>query len=314
MSVWARVAFTKRVCYAGMGGDLMNDNQIRSFLMAAECASMTQAAQRQYIAVSALKKQIDALEAELGFRLFARSNKGLSLTAEGSAFYDYAAQALTDWGQTVARLREKAAPGEKTIRVVYRTEQIRDHLYYGAYHQFRTLHPNINIVLEHANFFMPGTADLYLGIADPSNRYLLPVLSYDMPLGCIMHKSHPLASKASLRLEDLYGCCVHAPSKEIMRYSEPNPSAELEAHCRVKWVDLLTGFSIFLSNCQLYKEWICLMIGQEPILPPDLVQARLEGHVFKHCFHAPSRTLRAEVRTYLDFIRQYYGAGAWLAR
>ena len=58
----------------------MNTQQIKSFLVAAQCGSFTQAAELLYVTQPALSRQIASLEAELGYKLFARTNRAVRLT------------------------------------------------------------------------------------------------------------------------------------------------------------------------------------------------------------------------------------------
>lgn len=52
----------------------------------AETGSITQAAQKLFISQQALSETLKLLEAELGFQIFKRSNKGVTPTAEGERF------------------------------------------------------------------------------------------------------------------------------------------------------------------------------------------------------------------------------------
>ena len=60
--------------------------QIRYFLSVADLGSLTQAAARLCIAQPALSRQIALLEGELGFPLFVREARGVSLTPAGQIY------------------------------------------------------------------------------------------------------------------------------------------------------------------------------------------------------------------------------------
>ena len=59
--------------------------QIRCFLEVANCLSFTAAAKNLFMSQQAVTKQIAALEQELGFRLFHRSTRSVSLTPAGQS-------------------------------------------------------------------------------------------------------------------------------------------------------------------------------------------------------------------------------------
>ena len=65
----------------------MYDKRLDTFLEVCNTQSFNTASERLYISPSAIKKQIDLLERELGFKLFKRTKKGVSLTLSGQSFY-----------------------------------------------------------------------------------------------------------------------------------------------------------------------------------------------------------------------------------
>lgn len=62
-------------------------HQIEIFLAVAKCRNISQAAQELYISQSAVSSRINKMEAELGARLFYRTNRGVSLTPKGEELY-----------------------------------------------------------------------------------------------------------------------------------------------------------------------------------------------------------------------------------
>ena len=72
----------------------MNITQLRYVLEAASSASMREAATKLYITQPALSSSIGELENELGFPIFERTNKGISLTSGGREFITYAKKVL----------------------------------------------------------------------------------------------------------------------------------------------------------------------------------------------------------------------------
>lgn len=95
----------------------MNDLQIDYFLAVARHLSFTKAARELFVSQPAISRQILALEDELGYTLFERTNKSVSLTETGEMFYrfftDYKtelnnikvhAQLITESRQRVLRL------------------------------------------------------------------------------------------------------------------------------------------------------------------------------------------------------------------
>lgn len=67
----------------------MFDGRFETFIKVAECGSFTKAAEDLYITPTAVMKQINALEKQLGAILFDRTNHGLRLTKAGESFSLY---------------------------------------------------------------------------------------------------------------------------------------------------------------------------------------------------------------------------------
>lgn len=72
----------------------MEIRQLRYFAAVAEQNSFSKAAEKTYVAQSALSHQIAQLEAELGVKLFHRNNRGTTLTEAGETFFTYAVSIL----------------------------------------------------------------------------------------------------------------------------------------------------------------------------------------------------------------------------
>ena len=62
--------------------------QIRYFLTVAELGNLTAAASQLFVAQPALSRQIAQLESELGFALFDRNPRGVTLTSAGKLYRD----------------------------------------------------------------------------------------------------------------------------------------------------------------------------------------------------------------------------------
>ena len=67
----------------------MNQLQIDYFKAVAHYKNFTRAAEELYVSQPAVSKQIAALEAELGVRLFIRKGRSLELTLSGEVMYEY---------------------------------------------------------------------------------------------------------------------------------------------------------------------------------------------------------------------------------
>lgn len=65
----------------------MNLKQLEYFMAVVETKNITQAAKRLFVSQPPMSRQLTALEAEIGVRLFTRTNRGVELTDAGKLLY-----------------------------------------------------------------------------------------------------------------------------------------------------------------------------------------------------------------------------------
>lgn len=74
----------------------MNIKQLEYFVDLSQTLNFTKTAQNFYISQTAITKQIQCLEDDLGIPLFHRTKKCVSLTSEGRSYLPYAKKILED--------------------------------------------------------------------------------------------------------------------------------------------------------------------------------------------------------------------------
>ncbi len=72
----------------------MTLQQLRYVVEVAQCGSISRAAQRLFVTQPSLSKAIADLETEMNIHIFSRTNRGVSLTEEGTKFLSYARQVI----------------------------------------------------------------------------------------------------------------------------------------------------------------------------------------------------------------------------
>ncbi len=88
---------------------------LKGFEAAARLLSFTKAGEELYLSQSAVSRQIQELEEQLGVRLFQRRHRALTLTDAGQVLYPAAAQVLATMRGVTDRLR--ATVGRRTLSV-----------------------------------------------------------------------------------------------------------------------------------------------------------------------------------------------------
>ena len=74
----------------------MELRQLKYFVKSAEYLNFSEAAKHLYITQSTLSQQIKQLEFELGFTLFLRNSRHISLTEAGEEFLPFAKRTIQD--------------------------------------------------------------------------------------------------------------------------------------------------------------------------------------------------------------------------
>ena len=82
-------------------GNTMTLQQLKYFITVAEIKNITYAAQRLYTSQPTISRQIQMLEAELGYSLFNRRGKPLKLTEPGKILYEGMKEAISQINYTL---------------------------------------------------------------------------------------------------------------------------------------------------------------------------------------------------------------------
>jgi len=188
----------------------MELRHLRYFVAVGEEQHYGRAAQRLRVAQPALSRQIQDLEAEIGFKLLDRLPRGVKISAAGKYFLDDARRVLQQVNEATTRARRVALGQSGTLRVGF-VESISWH---GAvpesFRQFRERHPEAELQLRPSSSLEQieavGAGRLDAGFVFTIaniNRELaeLPVASLNLMLAA--PRGHPLTKLKKLRLRDL---------------------------------------------------------------------------------------------------------------
>ena len=186
----------------------MNTTQLECFIAVANFLNFSRAAEHLRITQPAVSHQINALEDELGTRLFHRTSKSVQLTQAGHLFLQYAGEILKLTGLSKARIQESQAtlPQRFGIGCHNYTE-----LYYlgAVLEAFRQELPQVIPILRMIPF---ASLDRLLEEDDIqvllTLREIAPVKAAYHELTrcsivCVCGEGHPLAAASQLTLPQL---------------------------------------------------------------------------------------------------------------
>jgi DNA-binding transcriptional LysR family regulator len=179
----------------------------------AQKGSIRAAADALNVAPSAISRQIQKLEQELGAPLFERLARGLRLTSAGEILIHHARASADELER--ARGAVQDLRGTKRGHAALATvESVAGGFLPRLLAEFWTASPSIAVGITVAGSgrvfqtVAEGEADLALAFAVPVMPKLKQLAACDLRIGAVMSPRHPLARAKSLRFADFVGAAV----------------------------------------------------------------------------------------------------------
>ncbi|AZE71690.1 Transcriptional regulator, LysR family [Pseudomonas synxantha] len=188
---------------------MLDLRKLRYFLTVAEELHFGRAAIRLHLAQPPLTRQISALEAELGFKMFDRTSRTVTLTAQGRAFLPYARSVLeqVELAQVIAGKLAAGTAGRLTLGYV--SSIALSDLFSRAIQAFAQRFPDVQLTLvECASGGLgaqvaDGRLDIGLSRLLPKNTDVQVVSLGEERLVAAVSSDSPLASQATVSLAQL---------------------------------------------------------------------------------------------------------------
>jgi DNA-binding transcriptional LysR family regulator len=187
----------------------MNSYQVKTFVCVVEQGSFSRASEILFTSKQALIKQIQALEEELGIKLFSRSNRGIVPTAAGRRFLEGVIKIGTEFKYLVQDCRNI----DKNNRVI-KIASLEHHQLFleKAMAEFSSRFPEVKQEIYYFKVFEDPIRGLLNNSYDIvacflKDEYLREGISYTymfhQPCLCIMAESNPLANQKFVTLKDI---------------------------------------------------------------------------------------------------------------
>lgn len=199
----------------------MTLQQLKYAVTAAECGTISAAAEKLFISQPSLTTAIRELEAEMGVTIFSRTNRGVVVSREGEEFLGYARQLLSQ-AQLMQEHFSGSSQGEKRFAVSSQhfnfTVRAFSQLVQGFAGQRYSFHFRETTTYEVLEDVSQLRSEIgVLALNEDNERYLRRLFGkleleftelIQVPAAVYIARTHPLAGRSRLTLEDLkpYPC------------------------------------------------------------------------------------------------------------
>ncbi|MDB6026663.1 MAG: transcriptional regulator, LysR family [Verrucomicrobiales bacterium] len=184
--------------------------KLRLFLVVIEEGSLRRAAQRLRISQSAITRQLQMLEHDLGGRILERTSAGVSPTSGGHALAKKAGLLLKDYDSTMAEVRRLVRGESERLRIGYVASAVEEYLG-PALASLRRTHPKVKVKMldmtpgEQITALREGEIDLALtnhGTDLLSRDFYVRKLA-TVPSVVVLPLDHALASQKQISISQL---------------------------------------------------------------------------------------------------------------
>ena len=185
----------------------MEFKQLRTFVEVVRHGGFTQAAQHLHISQSAVSKQVAQLEHSLGVLLLERLGSQVRLTAAGTVVLQRAEGMLRLRNELLSELDDLSDLRRGELRLGLPLLG-SDALFAGLFAEYRRRYPNISVQLLEGGSLnieqavLSGELELGGSLLPQDPQFAWQPFC-DEPLDALLAADHPLAGKASVRLEEL---------------------------------------------------------------------------------------------------------------
>lgn len=185
--------------------------RLRYFLIVSDELHFGRAAARLHISQPPLTRQISALEVELGFRLFDRSTRNVTLTSEGGHLLPYA-RALLEQVDLTASITSKLAAGSAGhLAVGYASSIALSDFFSQTIQAFCSAYPDVQLTVEEGassaqwSQLIEGRLDIGMSrMQPPPEDAGIQAISLDNePLVAAIASDSPLARQEQVTLAEL---------------------------------------------------------------------------------------------------------------
>ena len=284
----------------------MESSRCKAFLAAAECGSLTRAAEKLNYTASGVSQLISAMESDFGFLLLKRTTRGVVLTAEGERMLP-AVRAFLSQENRMHELAANINGLDIGLINIAAYSSIATHWLPKVIAGFKKKYPNININLmegvrqEVLKWIEEGRADIgLLSGGDDIDYDWIPLA--DDPMIAVLPKDHPLADAKEFPLDrceqEEFIMPAMGKDEDVMKMLNkydivPNIVYSTNESFSA-WALIENGLGISITNELLMHGWDC-DVAKIPVSPPEKITLGMILPSVKHASPAVKRFVKYAV-------------------
>ena len=283
----------------------MELEHIREFLVLADVCNYGQAADKLFLSQSALFKHIKALETEIGAPLFNRIGKRIAISEYGQMFLPYATQTIEAFDLFMKEVEFKRSETSNIVLIgtQYRiTDLVTSFRKENSNYLLRTIEGG---EVDHLLYDLSCDLAFVRNLEDPEGKYVSIPYTTDN-LGVVLYPDHPLAKKASIRLEELkhenfvaissQGSNNVSPTRDLCAQAGFTPRVVLTARPGNEVARLVAqGLGVALLNKN-----VTLSVTQDDIVVVDL-EPRIEYNI--SLVYRKDTTLSPGAKAFVKYVK-----------
>jgi LysR family cyn operon transcriptional activator len=239
----------------------MNLRFLRTFVAIADSNGFARAATRLNLTQSAASRQVQALESELGVRLFDRIGRSVKLTSQGEDLLLRSRRLLSDVESLGERARALKS-GHTGVLQIGGAPQILENLLADFSQRYRKRHPGVDVhFVEDQGGRVSGRlerGDMHVAVLPEGDERFCCRLLYPMIMIAVMPRAHRLSRRVVLDVAELAdepllrlgpGFASHEWFNAACRAEQLRPRVLLESIAPPALIELArTGHGIALIN------------------------------------------------------------------
>lgn len=239
----------------------MTLQQLMYTIMAADEKSINKTAQKYYVSQPAISDAIKDLEEEIGIKIFERTNRGVSTTAEGADFIVYARQVIAQYDLLKERYIDKGNKTKFGVSTQHYTFAVKSFMEliskYGTDgYDYSVYEGKTSEVINDVRNFRSEIGVIHLD--DYNRNFILKYLKhnnleshklFDCKVFVYLSANHPLARARKVTESDLepYPCLTFNQGEEDPIYLAEEPISMFEKRKNIRVSDRGTMLNMMVG-------------------------------------------------------------------